>query len=132
MEYRIKRFDIKEQRKLLAEIDLYGRRFFTPECSRFLLNPSDELLFEYFPEFEFFPEMQEERIQVAISKYKAINELCIRNNTCPLFDDPEAVAECEKTRLELVRIVPEEILNAYFGVTSIREYEPPIYRAENG
>ena len=46
-----------------------------------------------------------------INQYKLINELCKNNNTYPFFKDPTNIAECEKTRLDLVRIIPEEIIN---------------------
>ena len=61
----------------------------------------------------------------AIAQYKLINELCVKNNTPPFFKDPTNVGECEKTRLDIVKIIPEKILNEFFGVESIRYYEPP-------
>ena len=61
----------------------------------------------------------------AIAQYKLINELCIENNTPPFFEDPTNIGECEKTRLDIVRIIPETILNEFFGVESIGYYEPP-------
>ena len=130
LEYMIKNIELKESKNIVHEMDLYGNYFFQKHCSKFLLNPDDPNLFEYFPEFEFFPEMKEELIEEAISKYKKINELCIKNNIYPFFKDPTNVQECEKTRLDLVEIIPEEILNEHFGVESIRWYEPPTYNCD--
>ena len=62
-----------------------------------------------------------------INQYKLINELCIQNNTYPFFKDPTNIAECEKTRLDLVRIIPEEIINKFYGVESLGDFEPPKY-----
>ena len=49
------------------------------------------------------------------------------NKVYPFFKDPNNIPESEATRLDIVKIVPEEILNKFFGVESIRDYEPPIY-----
>ena len=65
-----------------------------------------------------------------IYQYELINELCIKNNAYPFFKDPTNVSECEKTRLDIVKIIPEEIINDFFGVESIIEYEPPKYNGE--
>ena len=63
-----------------------------------------------------------------INQYRLINELCIKNNTYPFFKDPSNIKECEKTRLDIVRIIPEQIINKYFNVDSLRDYKPPIYK----
>ena len=52
-------------------------------------------------------------IEEAISKYRKINELCIKNNIYPFFKDPTNICESEKTRLDLVEIMPEEIINKF-------------------
>ena len=75
----------------------------------------------------YFPDEKEPFINEYIELYKSINEFCIKNNTYPFFKDPTNVSECEKTRLDIVKIVPEEYLNKFFGVDSLCEYEPPIY-----
>ena len=73
----------------------------------------------------------EEVIASAIAQYKLINQICIENNAIPFFKDPTNVSECEKTRLDIVKIIPEEILNVFFGVESIRDYDPPKYNINN-
>lgn len=127
LEYMIKYIELKESKNIVHEMDPYGNYFFQKHRSKFFLNPDAENLFEYFPEFEFVSEMKEELIEEAISKYKKINELCIKNNIFPFFKDPTNVSECEKTRLDLVEIIPEEIINKFFGVDSIRDYTPHRY-----
>ena len=54
----------------------------------------------------------------------------MQNDTYPFFNDPDNIKECEKTRQDLLAIKPEEIVNAFFGVDSIREYEPPKYKCK--
>ena len=131
LEYLIKRIDLTERKIIIHKMDPYRQHFFQEYCSKFLLNPDDEYIYEYYPEFEFFPEMKEELIEEAILKYKNINELCIKNNIHPFFENPSNILESENTRLDIVKIIPEEILNKFFGVESIRDYEPPKYNGEN-
>jgi hypothetical protein len=71
--------------------------------------------------------MKEELIQEAITKYQNINELCIKKNTYPFFRNPTNIKECEEIRLDLVKIIPEELLNEFFCVEHIRFYKPPLY-----
>lgn len=63
----------------------------------------------------------------AVAQYKLINEICIENNAVPFFKDPTNISECEKNRLDIVKILPEGIINKFFGVDSIGDYEPPKY-----
>ena len=83
-------------------MDPYGKYFFQKYSSRFFLNPDNPLLWECFPKFEFMLQMKEELIEEAISKYRKINELCIKNNMYPFFKDLTNICESEKTRLDLV------------------------------
>jgi hypothetical protein len=126
----IKYLNLNESKNIVREMDPYGNNFFQKHCSQFFMNLEDPYLYEYFPEFEFFPEMKEELIQKAIIQYQKINELCIKNNIYPFFKDPTNIQECEKTRLDLVKILPEEIIDKFFGVNSIRDYEPPRYNGD--
>ena len=48
----------------------------------------------------------------------------------PFFKDPMDVEECEKTRLDLVDIIPESIINKFYGVESIRDFVSPEYIEE--
>lgn len=132
LEYMYKNFDFKEKKKMIVLIDPYGDYEFKKDISRFLLDPdtTDLDILINLPLLRFFPDEKEPFINKYIDLYKSINELCIKNNTYPFFKDPSNVSECEKTRLDIVKIIPEEILNEYFGVESIRWYEPPIYNGE--
>ena len=129
LEYMIKRFDFKEKKKIIQLMDPYGDYAFKKDISRFLLNPetTDFEILSQLPLIMYFPEEKEPFINEYIELYKSINELCIKNNTYPFFKDPTNVSECEKTRLDIVKIIPEELINDFFGVNSIRDYEPPIY-----
>ena len=131
LEYLIKNFDIKEKKEIIREMDPCGTYFLKKHCSAFLLNPDDPYLLEYFQELEYFPEMKDEIIQEAIIHYKKVNDLCINNNTYPFFKNPTNFKECEETRLDLVKMIPKEILNEFFGVKHIRYYEPPKYSEGN-
>ncbi len=129
LEYMIKNFDIKQKKKIIQEIDPYGSYKFIKDYSNFLLDPETEdfnILIQI-PEILYIPGEKELFIKEFIEQYKLINELCIENNIYPFFKDYTNVAECEMTRLDIVKIVPEERLNEFFGVNSIRDYEPPVY-----
>ena len=132
LEYMYKRFDFNEKKKMIQLIDPFGDYEFRNYISRFLLDPNttDENILVNLPLLQYFPEEKEEFINKYIDLYKSINELCIKNNTYPFFKDPNNVIECEKTRLDIVKIIPENILNDFYGVESIRYYEPPIYNEE--
>lgn len=54
-----------------------------------------------------------------------------KNNNFPFFKDPTNVSECEKIRLDIVKIIPEEYINKFFGVSGLYEYEPPRYNDDN-
>lgn len=132
LEYMFKRFDFTEKKKMIVLIDPYGDYEFKKDISRFLLNPNttDENILINLPLIMYFPDEKEPFINKYIDLYRSINELCIKNNTYPFFKDPTNVMECEKTRLDIVEIIPEEILNKFFGVNSFGEYEPPRYNCE--
>ena len=68
--------------------------------------------------------------QQFINQFKLINDLCIKNNTYPFFKDPTNLVECEKTRLDLVRIIPEKIINEFFSVENFGDYYPPKYNKD--
>ena len=148
----IKRFDFKEQKRVIKEMDPYGDYFFKKDLSNYLVNPDtndieilqyvgpcsmiyyvalsyedSEMVSLYQSEME--TEVQEVK-EKAIAQYKLINDLCIANNTQPFFKDPTNISECEKTRLDIVRIIPEEYINKFFGVESLGDYEPPKYNEE--
>ena len=75
---------------------------------------------------EFFTQLKDE----IDTLYKSINEFCIKNNAYPFFKDPTNVSECEKTRLDLVRIIPEKIINEFFSVENFGDYYPPKYNKD--
>ena len=144
LEYMIKRFDFNEKKRIIMEMDPYGDYKFKKDISRYLLNPDtkDEDVLMYigpYPTMYFvsnkdeeFKELMEQELEEIkeeyINQYKLINELCIKNNTYPFFEDPTDIKECEKTRLDIVRIIPEKIINKFFKVDSLRDYEPPMYK----
>ena len=132
LEYMIKNFDIKEKKTMIWLIDPYGDYEFKKHISRFLLEPdtTDLKILNHLPVLKYYPDEKEPFIKKYISLYEEINKLCIKNNTYPFFKDPTNVSECEKTRLDIVKIIPEEIINKFFGVESILDYEPPKYNGD--
>lgn len=144
LEYMIKRFDFNEKKRIIMEMDPYGDYKFKKDISRYLLDPDtkDEDVLMYIGPYttmyfvsnkdDEFKELMEQELEEIkeeyINQYKLINELCIKNNTYPFFEDPTNIKECEKTRLDIVRIIPEEIINKFFNVDSLRDYEPPMYK----
>lgn len=148
LEYMIKRLDFKDKKELIRKIDYEGDYEFNRDISKFLLNPDTkdpEILTYvgpycnlYYHSYMFYKRVNEEykedmekELEEVKEKFrnifKAINDLCIKNNTYPLFEDPNDLRKCEETRLDLIEPVPEEILNKFFGVDSLRTYEPPLY-----
>lgn len=152
LEYMIKRFDFKEKKKMITEIDPYGDYDFKTDISTFLSNidttdieilqkagPSSMVYYISYYDMDTEIAMQskaemekevKELKEKFINKFKSLNELCIKNNTFPFFKDPYDLKECEKTRLDIVKIIPEEIINKFFGVECLRDYEPPIYNGD--
>lgn len=132
LEYILKHLDIPDRKEMVMLMDPYGDYAFKKDVSRFLVDPetTDEEVLQNLPLIQYFPEEKEPFLQEYIDLYKQINDMCIKHNRVPFFKVPTNVAECEKTRLDLVKIVPEEILNAFFGVDSIRDYEPPKYKCD--
>lgn len=144
LEYMIKRFDFNEKKRIIMEMDPYGDYKFKKDISRYLLDPDtkDEDVLMYIGPYttmyfvsnkdDEFKELMEQELEEIkeeyINQYKLINELCIKNNTYPFFEDPTDIKECEKTRLDIVRIIPEKIINKFFKVDSLRDYEPPMYK----
>ena len=133
LEYMIKNFDFKEKKKMIVLMDPYGDYEFKKDISNFLLDPNttDYYILNNLPILNYFPEEKEPFLNKYIDLYKTINELCIKNNTYPFFKDPTNVSECEKTRLDIVKIIPEKYINEYFGVGSLGEYDPPRYNDDN-
>ena len=149
LEYMIKNFDIKEKKKMIQLMDPYGDYMFKKSVSKYLENPDTtdpdiliyvaplasyyytEILYNDIESAKMHKMEAEKEIadvkQQFINQFKLINDLCIKNNTYPFFKDPTNLVECEKTRLDIVKIIPEETLNKHFGVESIRWYEPPKY-----
>ena len=132
LEYMIKNMDFKEKKEIIKLMDPYGDYEFKKDISKFLLNPytPDEEVLDNLPILKYLPDERIPFINKYIELYKEINEFCIKNNTYPFFKDPTDVSECEKTRLDIVKIIPEEIINKFFGVESIRDYVPHIYNGD--
>ena len=152
LEYMYKRFEFQEKKRMIREIDPYGDYFFKKDLSRYFVDPdtTDIEILQYVGPYSsmyyialsyedseldslYRSNMENEVLEVkekAIAQYKLINELCIKNNTPPFFKDPTNISECEKTRLDIVKIVPEKILNEFFGVDGLGDYEPPKYNGE--
>ena len=60
--------------------------------------------------------------------FKEINEICIDNNTYPIFNDPSNTEECLKLREDLLKEYNEEDIKKFFDGKTLRNYEPPLLR----
>ena len=60
--------------------------------------------------------------------FKEINEICIDNNTYPIFNDPTNTEECLKLREDLLKEYNEEDIKKFFDGKTLRNYEPPLLR----
>ena len=152
LEYMIKNFDLNESKRLIMEIDPYGDYMFKKSVSKYLENPDTtdpdiliyvaplasyyytEILYNDIESAKMHKMEAEKEIadvkQQFINQFKLINDLCIKNNTYPFFKDPTNLVECEKTRLDLVRIIPEKIINEFFSVENFSDYYPPKYNKD--
>ena len=149
LEYLIKPLSIDNKKKMVRLMDPYGDYKFNSDISKFLVNTKTEdkdilmyvgpyhLLYivscEHDNEAE-YRDLKDKEYQEIIEEYqniyKAINEFCKVNKIMPFFKDPMDVEECEKTRLDLVDIIPESIINKFYGVESIRDFVSPEYIEE--
>ena len=129
LEYLTKTLEVNEYKLLISRLDPNGYGDFNGFVTKFLADPetTDPSILRIVP-------MYREKGFIDIfkrkyaEKFQAMNEICTRNNLCPLFPNPSDVKESEMIRRDLVKFVPEEELNAYFGVESYFHYHPPKYR----
>ena len=57
-----------------------------------------------------------------IQIFREINQICVDNETYPLFKDPTNIEECFKTRLDLLLSREIRELNEIFGVDVYKQY----------
>ena len=62
------------------------------------------------------------------SIFLEINQICINNNTYPIFNNPKNIEECLEVREDFLKEYDEEKIKTFFGGKSLREYEPPLLR----
>lgn len=129
LEYLIINFDIKEKKEMIWLIDPNGDYEFKKHISKFLLEPdtTDLNILNQLPVLKYYPDEKERFLKKFINLYEQINALCIKNNICPFFKDTSNVSECEKRRLDIVKLVPEESLNEFFNIDSFWNYKPSKY-----
>ena len=81
--------------------------------------------------YECLKEINEERLKKYEQIFNEINEICITNETYPIFNDSSNIEECLKIRKEVLHMYNEEEINIFFDVKSLRDYTPPIYKNKN-
>ena len=126
--YLAKEMPIKASKELASRMDVSGFGDFSMMYSRYLENPEtkDPLILSIIPGYT-NPECVREFNEMYAEKFEKINELCKRNGVKPLFPEPKNIKECELIRRDLVKERTEDELNAFFGVSSFREYKPKFY-----
>lgn len=128
LEYMIKNCTFEQKKHIIREVDPYGNYMFGSLICQFLKDPDnvdEDVLFIVSVGGD--EQILNEEKQRYIDQYKKINDLCIEYNMYPFFKDPTNIKESEATRQDIIKIIPEEMLNDFFGVNSIRDYEPPLY-----
>ena len=59
--------------------------------------------------------------------FARINQLCEESRIYPIFADPTNVEQCLATREDVLDKMSESQANAFFGVESFAQYQPPLY-----
>jgi len=127
LEYLLKRVNINDLKEIYWIIDTEGINGFSKKVCN-CLKTGDTMYGVLSPR-----EREELDIEFMVKymiKFDEINEICIKNKTHPLFKDPKNLIECEITREDLIKLVPEEELNKFFKVSDFKEYIPPVYDPE--
>ena len=131
LEYIIKNLPEYKKREFIEAVDPNGDYDFDPMAVEFLRQPDtkDPFILLAVPNY-MDPAFVEAYKQKYVKKFEEINEMCIKNRIHPFFKNPSDVVESEATREELCELEEESVLNAFFGVESFRDYNPPVYQPE--
>ena len=128
LEYLLKRLKIEDLKEYYYLIDVRGIFTFDEYVCEILGNPEckNTIILS-----RFSWDKNDRQFACCIKYYKDLfkhlNKLCTRNNTYPLFPHPKNLVECIKIREDLVKEVPEEELNAFYGVAKFQDYIPEEY-----
>lgn len=63
-----------------------------------------------------------------ITIFTTINEILIRNNIKPIFEDPNDIDTCLAKRKDLIAPMSYDRANKFFGVDNFWDYSPPKYK----
>ena len=121
LDYLTKRLTIKDKKELYFRMDLEGIYDFGRYESLFLQDTKTEDPYKMTALFDKSENARKIFVQKYVDLFQKFNELCIKNQTYPLFLNPENVEECAAKRLELIEMCPEEELNKIFNVNSFKE-----------
>lgn len=132
LEYLIKNIDIIPRKRLIFLFDKDSQfefhRVHTKSIEEFK-NKQYDLSDEY---QRIMYEVEKETNESLRDKYKGIfneiNQICIENNTYPIFDDPSNIEKCLQLREDLLRVYDEKIIKKFFDGKTLRDYEPPRLR----
>ncbi len=128
LEYLIKGIDIIPRKHLIFLFDKDSQfefhRVHTKSIEEFK-NKQYDLSDEY---QRIMYEVEKDADDSLRDKYKGIfseiNQICIENNTYPIFDDPSNIEKCLQLREDLLRVYDEEIIKKFFDGKTLRDYEP--------
>lgn len=132
LEYLIKNIEIRSRKRLIFLFD---------KDSQFEFHRVRTRSIEEFKNSQYDLTDEYQRIMYEVEKdndeslrkeyeniFKEINEICIDNNTYPIFNDPTNTEECLKLREDLLKEYNEEDIKKFFDGKTLRDYEPPILR----
>ncbi len=131
LDYIFKNFNAMQKKRMVQEIDPFGVYMFNEFICKFLKDPdtTDKDILCFIPGWR-NPKHIETCKERYRDQYKKINDICIHNNIAPFFKNPNNIKESELTRLDLIKLVPEENLNKFYGVKDYWSYEPPTHNEE--
>lgn len=130
LEYMIRNFSAEDRSEIIFRMT-DTRDWFNTFVRDFLLEPDMNDIIKLSLAGIHKPEQIETWKEIFASRFKYLNELCLRNKTMPFFDNPDDLRESELMREELLKRVSERYLNAWFGCDSYYSYKPPIYEPDD-
>lgn len=133
LEYIIKGFNNDGKKEIIDLIDPEGHNYFHSLARDFLINPEtkDVYILSFIPANHKIENIENTKILYR-QIFKRINEICIENKIYPIFEQPENLTESELTRRDIIKKQSERYLNKCFGTDSFYNYNPPVYKLENG
>ena len=129
LEYMLRNFNAEDKEEIIYRMT-DSRDWFNSRIVDFLLAPDMKDPIKLSMAGIHKPEQIESWKKIYASRFKYLNEICLRNKIEPFFKNPDDLTESELTREDLLKKMSERVLNSWFGCDSYYSYNPPIYEPE--